>query len=225
MAAERISEEPQGERPTSLLERVERYGTKTAGPVRSVRASLAAEAVPYQVQGREIRINPRLLSYWIPFLVGVGVMVGGMKTAGVPFIGIPQLLLGVALIAFTTWDFVSDSGRLDVKPPARSARPVPVSVDEDEPVRAEWAAPGSRRSYAEEFRHNAVEMVLSDGRSVASVARELDLSPSTLGRWVNRERQIRAERAERAQRARHGEGVDPDDTDELLALPAGRRSD
>jgi transposase-like protein len=222
VAAERISEEPEGGRPTSLLDRVERYGTKTVGPVRSVRASLAAEAVPYQVQGREIRINPRLLSYWIPFLVGVGVMVGGMKTAGVPFIGIPQLLLGVVLIAVTTWDFVSDSGRLDVKPPARPARPVPVSVEEDEPVRVEWTAPDSRRSYAEEFRHNAIEMVLREGRSVASVARELDLSPSTLGRWVNRERQIRAERAERAER---GERDDEADTDELLALPAGRSSD
>ncbi|HEX2043537.1 MAG TPA: transposase [Acidimicrobiales bacterium] len=179
---------------TTLLERVEHYGTKTVEPVRTVRASLEAEAVPYQVQGREIRVNPRLLSYWIPFLLGVGIMVGGMKTAGVPFIGIPQLLLGVALVAVTTWDFVSDSGRLDVKPPSSPARPG--QGDEGEPLPPEWTAPDSRRSFAEEFRRNAVEMVLIDGKQVAAVARELDISPSTLGRWVNKERQARAERGE-----------------------------
>lgn len=219
MAAERRSGAPEGRRHTSLVERVEQYGTKTVEPVRNVRASLAAEAVPYQVQGREIRINPRLLSYWIPFLVGVGVMVGGMKTAGVPFIGIPQLLVGVVLIAVTTWDFVSDSGRLDVKPPARPARPAgPSAVGEDGPTRVEWTPPTSGRSYAEQFRQDAVEMVLRDGKPVAAVARELDISPSTLGRWVNRERQARAERAERQRAAEPG-------VDEPVALPAGRSSD
>lgn len=209
MAAEGTSGASDGRRHTTLLERVEHYGSRTVEPVRNVRSSLAAEAVPYQVQGREIRVNPRLLSYWIPFLVGVGVMVGGMKTAGVPFIGIPQLLLGVALIAVTTWDFVSDSGRLDVKPPPRPARPEP--ANEGDLPTAEWTAPGSGPSYAEEFRHNAVEMVLSGGQPVAVVARELDISPSTLGRWVNKERQARAERSEPV-------------GDDTLELPAGRGS-
>jgi transposase-like protein len=212
VAAEGTSVAPDGRRQATFFERVEHYGTKTVEPVRNVRASLAAEAVPYQVQGREVRINPRLLSYWIPFLLGVGVMVAGMKTAGVPFIGVPLLLLGVALVAVTTWDFVSDSGRLDVKPPPRPARPTP--TDEGEPPAVEWTAPGSRRSYAEEFPQNAVEMVLSDGKPVAVVARELDISPSTLGRWVNKEREARAERAERAEPV--GDGT--------LELPAARRS-
>ncbi|HEV3402213.1 MAG TPA: transposase [Acidimicrobiales bacterium] len=212
MAAEGTSEAPEGQRRPTLLQKVERYGTKTVEPVRNVRASLATEGVPYQVQGREFRINPKLLSYWIPFLVGVGVMVGGMKTAGVPLIGIPQLLLGVVLIAVTTWDFVSDSGRLDVEP---SSRPARLRRDEEAVgARAEWAASSGRRSYAEEFRHNAVEMVLSDGMPVAVVARELDISPSTLGKWVNRERQARADRGELAE-------VGSDDT---LALPPVRRS-
>jgi hypothetical protein len=205
VASERTSVAPGSRRQTTLRERVEHYGTKTVEPVRSVRASLAAEAVPYQVQGREIRVNPRLLSYWIPFLLGVGVMVGGMKTAGVPLIGIPQLLLGVVLIAVTTWDFVSDSGRLDVKPPPLPARQAP------EPPPSEWTGTVSRRSYAEELRRNAVEMVLTGGKPVAAVARELDISPSTLGRWVNNERQARAER---------GEPADED----TIALPPARTS-
>lgn len=192
--AEGTSVAPPSRRQATLLERVQHYGTKTAEPVRTVRASLAAEAVPYQVQGREIRVNPRLLSYWIPFLLGVGIMVGGMKTAGVPFVGIPQLLLGVALVAVTTWDFVSDSGRLDVKPPSSPARQG--QGEEGEPPPPEWTAPDSRRSFAEEFRRNAVEMVLTEGKPVAAVAREVDISPSTLGRWVNKERQARAERGE-----------------------------
>ncbi len=210
MAPEGTPAAPEGQRHPTLLQKVERYGTKTVEPVRNVRASLATEGVPYQVQGREFRINPKLLSYWIPFLVGVGVMVGGMKTAGVPLIGIPQLVLGVVLIAVTTWDFVSDSGRLDVEP---SPRPAALRRDEDDDaIRAEWTTSPGRRSYAEKFRHDAVEMVLTDGKPIAVVARELDISPSTLGKWVNNEREARAERGESS-------ALRDDDT---LALPPTR---
>ena len=180
--------------------------------MRNVRASLATEGVPYQVQGREFRINPKLLSYWIPFLVGVGVMVGGMKTAGAPLIGIPQLLLGVVLIAVTTWDFVSDSGRLDVRPSSRPT--VARRKDNGRAAPAEWTAPPGRRYYGEEFRNNAVAMVLTDGKPIAAVARELDISPRTLGKWVNKERQVRAERGQPGE-------VRSDDT---LALPPTRGS-
>lgn len=41
-----------------------------------------------------------------------------------------------------------------------------------------------RRSYTDEFKADAVAMVTELGRSRADVARDLDLSESTLGRWV-----------------------------------------
>ena len=211
MAPEGTSLASQDRKDPTLLDRFEHYGTKTVEPVRTARAQVATDTVPYRVQGREIRISPKLLSYWIPFLVGVGLMVGGMKTAGVPLVGIPQLILGVALIALTAWDYVTDSGRLDVKPPSRPSPPAP--GDDGAPPTVEWSTvPGSGRTYAEEFRHNAVETVRTSGKPVAVVARELDISPSTLAKWVNDERQARAERGEPL-------------TDDTLALPAARRSD
>lgn len=42
----------------------------------------------------------------------------------------------------------------------------------------------ARRRFTEEFKQQAVRLVLDEGKSVAAVARELDLVPSALGLWV-----------------------------------------
>jgi len=46
-----------------------------------------------------------------------------------------------------------------------------------------------RRSFTEEYKRQAVELVLSSGRSIGSVAKELGLRDSVLRRWVDRLRQ------------------------------------
>jgi transposase len=44
--------------------------------------------------------------------------------------------------------------------------------------------PRPRREYTPEFRAGAVRLVLEEGRSAASVARDLDLTRSALDGWV-----------------------------------------
>lgn len=41
-----------------------------------------------------------------------------------------------------------------------------------------------RRRFTDEFKAKAVQLVESSGRSVAAVARDLDLTPSSLQKWV-----------------------------------------
>jgi transposase len=43
-----------------------------------------------------------------------------------------------------------------------------------------------RRSFTEDYKRQAVELVVSNGRSVTSVAKELGLRDSVLRRWVER---------------------------------------
>ncbi len=43
---------------------------------------------------------------------------------------------------------------------------------------------GKRRQFTDEFKAGAVRLVLDEGRKVAQVARELDLTPSALSGWV-----------------------------------------
>jgi transposase len=43
----------------------------------------------------------------------------------------------------------------------------------------------SRRRFEDEFKAQAVRLVLDDGKSIAAVAGDLDLTPSVLGRWVS----------------------------------------
>ena len=45
-----------------------------------------------------------------------------------------------------------------------------------------------RRWFSAEFKAEAVRLVLDEGKSVATVARDLDLTPSGLGEWVERAR-------------------------------------
>ena len=45
-----------------------------------------------------------------------------------------------------------------------------------------------RRSYTDEFRADAVRLVLAGGKSLPQVARDLDLTESSLRTWVERAR-------------------------------------
>ena len=49
----------------------------------------------------------------------------------------------------------------------------------------------TRRRFSDEFKEGAVRLVLDEGKTVGAVARELDLTASALGLWVQ---QARAER-------------------------------
>ena len=51
----------------------------------------------------------------------------------------------------------------------------------------------ARRQFNEELRAGAVRLVLDGGKTVGAVARELDLTPSSLGNWV---RHARADRTQ-----------------------------
>ena len=50
---------------------------------------------------------------------------------------------------------------------------------------------GVRRSFTDEFKAGAVRLVLDEGKTVAQVARDLDLTASALRVWVER---VRADR-------------------------------
>jgi transposase len=45
-----------------------------------------------------------------------------------------------------------------------------------------------RRSFTDEFKANAVRLVLDEGKSVGAAARDLDLTESSLRNWVERAR-------------------------------------
>ena len=45
-----------------------------------------------------------------------------------------------------------------------------------------------RRQFTEEFRTGAVRLVLDEGKKVGAVARELDLTASSLSKWVSQAR-------------------------------------
>jgi transposase len=49
-----------------------------------------------------------------------------------------------------------------------------------------------RRSFTEEFKAGAVRLVLDEGKTIAHVARDLDLTASALAGWV---KQARADRS------------------------------
>ena len=49
----------------------------------------------------------------------------------------------------------------------------------------------ARRQFTDEFRASAARLVLDEGKTVGAVARELDLTPSSLSKWV---KQARADR-------------------------------
>src|SRR5216684_2790459 len=50
----------------------------------------------------------------------------------------------------------------------------------------------ARRQFTDEFKAGAVRLVIDEGKTVAQVARDLDLTQSALGGWV---KQARADRS------------------------------
>jgi transposase len=44
----------------------------------------------------------------------------------------------------------------------------------------------ARRKYTQEYKAEAVELVINSGRPVAEVARDLGINEGTLGNWVNK---------------------------------------
>jgi len=74
-------------------------------------------------------------------------------------------------------------------------------MEEQEPAR-------SRRSFTDEFKRDAVALVIDEGRRVIDVARSLGVGEGTLGNWV---RQARVDRGERA-------GVATTERSELVEL-------
>ena len=67
----------------------------------------------------------------------------------------------------------------------------------------------TRRQFSEEFKAGAVRLVLEEGKSISAVARELDLTASALGLWVNHER---------AERSHGRTGLTKAEREELTAL-------
>ena len=44
----------------------------------------------------------------------------------------------------------------------------------------------ARRKYTQEYKAEAVELVINSGRPVAEIARDLGINEGTLGNWVNK---------------------------------------
>ena len=53
--------------------------------------------------------------------------------------------------------------------------------------------PEVRRKYDKEFQEGAVRIVRETGKSIAAVARDMDINPGTLGNWVAKDRVERGE--------------------------------
>jgi len=66
-----------------------------------------------------------------------------------------------------------------------------------------------RRSFSEEFKEQTVRLVLDEGKPIARVARELDLTASALTEWVKRAR---------ADRSRGKTGLTSAEREELAKL-------
>lgn len=47
----------------------------------------------------------------------------------------------------------------------------------------------ARKKYTQEYKDEAVELVINSGRPVAEIARDLGINEATLGNWVNKARQ------------------------------------
>jgi transposase len=70
--------------------------------------------------------------------------------------------------------------------------------------------PRPRRKFSDEFKRDAVDLVLTTGRPIAEVADELGIYDSSLGNWVRR----------RQEQQQAGRGVSPDERARLKELEA-----
>ena len=66
-----------------------------------------------------------------------------------------------------------------------------------------------RRRFSDEFKDGAVRLVLDEGKTMGAVARELDLTASALGLWVQQAR---------AERTKGKSGLTREERDELTRL-------
>ncbi len=73
----------------------------------------------------------------------------------------------------------------------------------------------ARRSFTDEFKAGAVRLVLDEGKTVAQVARDLDLTESALGGWVSQSR---------ADRTKGRTGLTTAEREELARLRKENRS-
>ena len=71
-----------------------------------------------------------------------------------------------------------------------------------------------RRRFSEEFRVGAVRLVLDEGKTVGAVARDLDLTPSSLANWVKQAQ---------ADRTKGRTGLTTDERAELAQLRKDNR--
>jgi transposase len=69
--------------------------------------------------------------------------------------------------------------------------------------------PRRRRQFSDEFRTGAVRLVLDERKTIAQVARDLDVVPSCLARWV---------KEARADRTKGKTGLTSDERAELTRL-------
>lgn len=46
----------------------------------------------------------------------------------------------------------------------------------------------TRRNFSDDFKAGAVGLVINEGKTVTQVAKDLDLTPSSLGKWVEQAR-------------------------------------
>ena len=67
----------------------------------------------------------------------------------------------------------------------------------------------ARRQFSDEFKAGAVRLVVDEGKTVGAVARDLDLTPSALGGWVE---------LARAERTKGKSGLMKEERDELARL-------
>ena len=67
----------------------------------------------------------------------------------------------------------------------------------------------ARRQFSDEFMFGAVRLVLDEGKTIGAVARELDLTPSSLANWV---------RHAQADRTKGKSGLMKEEREELTRL-------
>jgi len=51
----------------------------------------------------------------------------------------------------------------------------------------------TRRAFTAEYKANAVALVIDSGRTIADVARSINVAEQTLGKWVNKHRESQPE--------------------------------
>lgn len=82
-----------------------------------------------------------------------------------------------------------------------------------------------RRSYSDDYKRRAVDLVFSSGRSAKSVAKELGLDGSVLSRWVaDRNAADQADAIARLQRENEQLRMERDILKKSIAIFAGPRT-